>query len=83
MNLLPLLAFPSNFQEVAIPRNRFGKLRWSEETPRERLQKINTVRIVFGTLAFRGGHFLTHDIAKFDAPFFNISDTEVAALDPQ
>lgn len=34
-------------------------------------------------LAFRGGHFLTHDVAKFDAPSFNISDTEAATLDPQ
>lgn len=36
-----------------------------------------------GTVAFRGGHYLTRDLAKFDAPFFNISDTEAAALDPQ
>jgi hypothetical protein len=36
-----------------------------------------------GTVAFRGGHFLTRDISKFDAPFFSISDTEAAALDPQ
>jgi hypothetical protein len=36
-----------------------------------------------GTLALRGGHYLAHDIAKFDAPFFNISETEAAALDPQ
>ncbi|KAF2798819.1 reducing type I polyketide synthase [Melanomma pulvis-pyrius CBS 109.77] len=36
-----------------------------------------------GTVGFRGGHFLTRDIAKFDAPFFSISDTEAAALDPQ
>jgi acyl transferase domain-containing protein len=36
-----------------------------------------------GTVAFRGGHFLSSDVSKFDAPFFSISDTEAAALDPQ
>lgn len=36
-----------------------------------------------GTVALRGGHFLAHDISRFDAPFFSISDTEAAALDPQ
>ena len=36
-----------------------------------------------GTVGFRGGHFVTRDIGRFDAPFFSISDTEAAALDPQ
>ncbi|KAF2490386.1 reducing type I polyketide synthase [Lophium mytilinum] len=36
-----------------------------------------------GTIPFQGGHFLTGDIAEFDAPFFSISDTEAASLDPQ
>ncbi|KAF2728283.1 reducing type I polyketide synthase [Polyplosphaeria fusca] len=36
-----------------------------------------------GTIPLRGGHFLTSDIARFDAPFFSISDTEAASLDPQ
>ncbi|KAF2180759.1 reducing type I polyketide synthase [Zopfia rhizophila CBS 207.26] len=36
-----------------------------------------------GTIPFRGGHFLKGDVAKFDAPFFSISDTEAASLDPQ
>lgn len=29
------------------------------------------------------GHFLSQDIAAFDAPFFSINSTEAAAIDPQ
>jgi acyl transferase domain-containing protein len=36
-----------------------------------------------GTHAVQGGHFLTEDAALFDAPFFNITRSELAALDPQ
>ncbi|KAF2811141.1 reducing type I polyketide synthase [Mytilinidion resinicola] len=36
-----------------------------------------------GTIPFQGGHFLTSNIAEFDAPFFSISDAEAASLDPQ
>lgn len=36
-----------------------------------------------GTHAVRGGHFLNEDPALFDAPFFNITRSELAALDPQ
>ncbi|KAH9904009.1 iterative type I polyketide synthase [Xylariomycetidae sp. FL2044] len=36
-----------------------------------------------GTHAVQGGHFLAEDPALFDAPFFNITKNEVAALDPQ
>ncbi|KAL8909850.1 MAG: hypothetical protein Q9171_004837 [Xanthocarpia ochracea] len=35
------------------------------------------------TLNVRGGHFLKDDPAQFDAPFFSISSTEAASLDPQ
>lgn len=31
----------------------------------------------------RGGHFLTQNVAAFDAPFFGISSTEAEAIDPQ
>jgi acyl transferase domain-containing protein len=30
----------------------------------------------------RGGHFLSQDIAAFDAPFFSISPAEAKAIDP-
>ena len=36
-----------------------------------------------GTHTVRGGHFLSEDPALFDAPFFNITKSELAALDPQ
>ena len=36
-----------------------------------------------GTTNHRGGHFLDHDIAKFDAAFFGISPMECASIDPQ
>jgi len=36
-----------------------------------------------GTHAVQGAHFLNEDPALFDAPFFNITRNEVAALDPQ
>jgi acyl transferase domain-containing protein len=36
-----------------------------------------------GTHAVQGAHFLSEDPALFDAPFFNITRGELAALDPQ
>jgi acyl transferase domain-containing protein/NADPH:quinone reductase-like Zn-dependent oxidoreductase len=36
-----------------------------------------------GTSNVRGAHFLTQDLALFDAPFFNMTPAEAAALDPQ
>ncbi|RFU36270.1 hypothetical protein B7463_g122, partial [Scytalidium lignicola] len=36
-----------------------------------------------GTFNVRGAHFLQHDIAAFDAPFFSISANEAKAMDPQ
>ena len=31
----------------------------------------------------RGGNFVTGDLAAFDAPFFSISPSEAACIDPQ
>ncbi|KAJ8067959.1 hypothetical protein OCU04_003540 [Sclerotinia nivalis] len=36
-----------------------------------------------GTTNHRGGHFITQDIAAFDASFFGISPIEASAMDPQ
>jgi acyl transferase domain-containing protein len=31
----------------------------------------------------RGGHFLSEDISCFDAPFFSVTATDAAVMDPQ
>ncbi|KAJ5692411.1 reducing type I polyketide synthase [Penicillium macrosclerotiorum] len=36
-----------------------------------------------GQMSVRCGHFLSGDIAAFDAPFFSISASDAAAMDPQ
>lgn len=36
-----------------------------------------------GTMANRGGHYMTGDIAAFDASFFSIASGEAQAMDPQ
>lgn len=36
-----------------------------------------------GTHNVAAGHFMTQDLARFDAPFFNMTNAEAAALDPQ
>ncbi|KAL8902296.1 MAG: hypothetical protein Q9207_004780 [Kuettlingeria erythrocarpa] len=36
-----------------------------------------------GTTSHRGGHFISQDIAAFDAEFFGVSPTEAKAMDPQ
>jgi acyl transferase domain-containing protein len=36
-----------------------------------------------GTINIQGAHFITEDLAAFDAPFFNISAAEARAVDPQ
>lgn len=36
-----------------------------------------------GSIAAKGGYFLTEDPAAFDAPFFGITPAEASALDPQ
>ncbi len=35
------------------------------------------------TIASEGGHFLSQNVAAFDAPFFNITASEARAMDPQ
>ena len=35
------------------------------------------------TIPMRGAHFIRDDIRAFDAPFFSITPTEAAAIDPQ
>lgn len=36
-----------------------------------------------GTTNHRGGHFISQDVATFDASFFGISPIEASAIDPQ
>lgn len=36
-----------------------------------------------GAYSSKGGYFLQHDISKFDAPFFNLSEKEAISMDPQ
>jgi len=36
-----------------------------------------------GTVKNRGGHFLSDDPARFDAPFFSIQPAEAECMDPQ
>ncbi|KAH8799346.1 putative polyketide synthase [Xylogone sp. PMI_703] len=36
-----------------------------------------------GTHNVDAGHFMTEDLSRFDAPFFNMTNAEAAALDPQ
>ncbi|KAK7418132.1 hypothetical protein QQX98_004107 [Neonectria punicea] len=36
-----------------------------------------------GCFNARGGYFMNHDLARFDAPFFNITKQEAIAMDPQ
>ncbi|KAH8804399.1 putative polyketide synthase [Xylogone sp. PMI_703] len=37
----------------------------------------------FGTHNVTGGHYFQQDVSRFDAPFFNMTAAEAAALDPQ
>ena len=55
-------------------------------TPRERFNEsafIHPYEDFNGAHNHRGGHFLSQDIATFDADFFNISMAEAQAMDPQ
>ncbi|KAL8638159.1 MAG: hypothetical protein Q9226_009025, partial [Calogaya cf. arnoldii] len=36
-----------------------------------------------GQVSIRKAHFLQQDVAAFDAPFFSISSTDAALMDPQ
>ncbi|PYH78069.1 polyketide synthase [Aspergillus uvarum CBS 121591] len=58
----------------------------STEFPADRMNidgHHNPNRDKLYSMCCRGGHFLTRDLAAFDAPFFNISDAEAKAMDPQ
>jgi len=39
--------------------------------------------LIFTQIPVRNGHFLKEDLGAFDAPFFSITATEAAGLDPQ
>ena len=55
-----------------VPRDRFN---WeSFHHPHQELS---------GTISNRGGYFLDHDVAAFDANFFEIPTAEASAMDPQ
>ena len=55
-----------------IPKNRFN----AEGFYHPNSQKI-------GAFNSKGAHFLSQDLAVFDAPFFNITAAEATAMDPQ
>ncbi|PYH41263.1 type I polyketide synthase [Aspergillus saccharolyticus JOP 1030-1] len=58
----------------------------STEFPADRMNidsQYNANRDKLHSVSCRGGHFLTRDLAAFDAPFFNISDAEAKSMDPQ
>ncbi|RFU26058.1 hypothetical protein B7463_g10269, partial [Scytalidium lignicola] len=55
-----------------IPKERFNKEAYYHPNP-EKKGCFNTI----------GGYFLNHDLSKFDAPFFNITQQEAIAMDPQ
>jgi hypothetical protein len=55
-----------------IPESRFSSNRFFHPNPGKS-----------GTTNARGGNFLTHDLAAFDAPFFGFTQQEALSLDPQ
>ncbi|KAF1952134.1 hypothetical protein CC80DRAFT_479691 [Byssothecium circinans] len=55
-----------------IPSSRFSANRFFHPNPGKS-----------GTTNARGGNFLTHDLAVFDAPFFGFTQQEAISLDPQ
>jgi acyl transferase domain-containing protein len=56
----------------SIPESRFSSNRFFHPNPGKS-----------GTTNARGGNFLTHDLAAFDAPFFGFTQQEALSLDPQ
>ncbi|KAF2116796.1 reducing type I polyketide synthase [Lophiotrema nucula] len=78
--------FPGGLEsEDAFWKALLEKRNTATEFPKERLTSDGTYHPQNrqGSIPVRGGHFLTSDISQFDAPFFSISDTEAASLDPQ
>ncbi|KAJ5413478.1 hypothetical protein N7465_005783 [Penicillium sp. CMV-2018d] len=54
------------------PEQRFGNAAFWNPNP-DRKGKVNN----------KGGHYLKHNLAHFDAPFFRITADEAKAMDPQ
>lgn len=52
-----------------IPKNRFSATAYSHPNPEKK-----------GAFNAKGGYFLDHDPAMFDAPFFNITRAEAEAM---
>ncbi|KAH9873394.1 hypothetical protein J1614_005792, partial [Plenodomus biglobosus] len=55
-----------------IPKDRFSTDAFWHPSPEKK-----------GCFNSKGGYFLKEDIAKFDAPFFKITQNEASAMDPQ
>ena len=65
---------------------REGRSAWSNKCPPGRFNldaHWHPQGDMNGTINVQGGHFITEDLAAFDAPFFNISAAEARAIDPQ
>lgn len=56
----------------AVPVDRFNESAFYHPNPDNK-----------GTTNHRGGHFISQNVAAFDAAFFNISPIEAQAIDPQ
>lgn len=59
---------------------------WKDKCPPERFDfdsHWHPLAEMNGTFNVHGAHFVTEDVAAFDAPFFNISAAEAKAIDPQ
>ncbi|KAG5927211.1 Type I Iterative PKS [Claviceps africana] len=55
-----------------IPENRFTSSAYYHPNPQKR-----------GCYNTKNGYFMDHDLSQFDAPFFNITEQEANAMDPQ
>lgn len=72
---------PQNFWDFLLKgRSAYSKIppeRWNVDSFHDPLKKR------LNTSVTEGGHFLKQNIAAFDANFFNISQNEAQAIDPQ
>ncbi|PVH77199.1 putative polyketide synthase [Cadophora sp. DSE1049] len=57
--------------------SKIPKERWNNDA----FYHVDNAR--HGTINVEGGHFFEENLAHFDAPFFNMTNSEAAALDPQ
>ncbi|KAM3075032.1 hypothetical protein ACMFMF_005715 [Clarireedia jacksonii] len=72
---------PEKFWELLIEKRDA----WSE-IPQERFNASSFYQPTIGTggtLKYKGGYFLKGDVGRFDPSFFNITESEAAAIDPQ